>query len=124
MGFDINSARPVQIQSDGGFNLSTAVPVEQSKQEQPLSFMERTKYSFGDEQGRKGYLEEKYPNRNIRQLPNGKFSVNGVPVDPEGFDLGDIADVTDEIVRLGFQLKGASEGAAAGVAAGSPGALF
>src|SRR3990167_9745995 len=86
--------------------------------------MERTKYSFGDEQGRKGYLEEKYPNRNIRQLPNGKFSVNGVPVDPEGFDLGDIADVTDEIVRLGFQLKGASEGAAAGVAAGSPGALF
>jgi hypothetical protein len=122
MAFDLSTAKSVE-EGGGGFDLSTAHPVEEIEQEEstksPLSFLERGKFSFGNEPGRKAFLENKFPSEDIGVLPTGKFTVSGVPVDPEGFDVGDIADVADEIVRLGFQIKGASIGASAGAAQGT-----
>ena len=100
-------------------------------QRSPLSFIERGKFAFGDVPGRRSFLEEKFPKKRIEQLPSGKFSVDGVPVDPEGFEIGDIADIADEVVRLGFQIKGAAiggavtglKGAALGVPAGPGGVV-
>jgi hypothetical protein len=117
MAFDLSTARP-----EGGFDLSTAKPLEEEEPKvpkEPLSFLERGKFAFGETKGRKQFLERKFPSELIEQLPTGKFTVSGIPVDPEGFDIGDIADVADEIVRLGFQIKGATLGGAVGAFKGA-----
>ena len=90
----------------------------------PLSIFQRGRFAFGDEPGREAFLKRTFPGREISQLPTGKFAIDGTPVDPSGFRLtdipGDIADIADELVRIGGQIKGATIGTAVGAGVGLP----
>lgn len=94
-----------------------------SSQTSPLNIAERFKYSFGNQQGRRNYLEKRFPDRKISELKSGKLAVDGIPIDPEGFGLadlpGDIVDVSDELVRLSGQMIGALKGSVIAPVAGT-----
>ena len=105
---------------------SAQLPEQQLTQPQmqsPLNLFERFKYSFGNEAGRKEYLQARFPDRQISKLKSGKFAVDGIPIDPEGFNfsdlVGDIVDVSDELVRIGGHIIGAAKGTAIAPGAGT-----
>lgn len=103
-------------------------------QASPLSFLEREHLSYATDQGRREYLEERFDH--VDKMSNGKFAVfqdkDWYAIDPNvkaqfkkgGLKetFGDLADISDEIIRdisMGVGsaiggLKGAGIGAVAG----------
>ena len=121
-----------QQQQQTGF---TQVPIEQP-QPQPqgdlgLSFLGkaalRGKLAFGDDPAQvQSFLQQRFPDREIKQIQGRKFSVDGIPIDPGEFSIPemalDVIDISDEIVRLGSQIFGAAKGAVIGLPGGPGGA--
>lgn len=88
----------------------------------PISFMDRMKLSFADDNGRESYLKNVKGFKYVERLGNGKMAVGNdmrtmTPIDPEGFlnDIpGDFADVVATIPMIAGQIGGASLGAVGG----------
>ena len=106
-----------QPQTQGSFTQAQFPETSQNRPEGNLglSFIQkaglRGQIAFGNISGVKTMLEQRFPNKEIKQIKDRQFSIDGIPIDPRGFSISDlpfdIIDTADEIVRLGGQIAGA-----------------
>ena len=121
-GFDLSTAQPEQ-QQVGGFTRATFEPIQTGRPKSPLNLLQELTFSGAgnDRDLQMDYVKKVLPESAITMSDDNRILVDGTPLNPEGFDLGDISRNALDVLPLGGQVLGSLGGLSAGSAAGPVG---